>query len=94
MDVERWSDWMPTVSAASWEERGDPDTGLGGIRRVLRTSVAQANSTIEELTDFRTQALPRLANQHDEIPQRRTAAAPKANIARLPAIRKKFIASC
>jgi hypothetical protein len=29
MDVERWSDWMPTVSAASWEQPGDPDTGLG-----------------------------------------------------------------
>jgi Polyketide cyclase / dehydrase and lipid transport len=34
MDVERWSDWMPTVSAASWERRGEPDTGRGGIRRV------------------------------------------------------------
>jgi hypothetical protein len=26
--------WMPTVSAASWERRGEPDTGLGGVRRV------------------------------------------------------------
>ena len=34
MDVERWSIWMPTVSAASWERRGEPDTGLGGVRRV------------------------------------------------------------
>jgi Polyketide cyclase / dehydrase and lipid transport len=34
MDVERWAQWMPTVSAASWEKRGAPDTGLGGIRRV------------------------------------------------------------
>ncbi len=34
MDVDRWPEWMPTVSAASWEERGAPDTGLGGIRRV------------------------------------------------------------
>jgi hypothetical protein len=34
MDVDRWAQWMPTVSAASWEERGAPDTGLGGIRRV------------------------------------------------------------
>ena len=31
MDVERWSDWMPTMSAASWERRGEPDTGRGGI---------------------------------------------------------------
>ena len=34
MDVDRWAEWMPTVSAASWERRGAPDTGLGGIRRV------------------------------------------------------------
>jgi hypothetical protein len=34
MDVERWPIWMPTVSAASWEQRGEPDTGLGGVRRV------------------------------------------------------------
>jgi Polyketide cyclase / dehydrase and lipid transport len=29
MDVEHWSDWMPTVTAATWEQPGDPDTGLG-----------------------------------------------------------------
>jgi Polyketide cyclase / dehydrase and lipid transport len=34
MDFDRWSDWMPTVSAASWELRGAPNTGVGGIRRV------------------------------------------------------------
>jgi hypothetical protein len=34
IDVERWSDWMPTVAAASWERRGEPDTGKGGVRRV------------------------------------------------------------
>ncbi len=34
MDVERWPDWMPTVSAATWEKHGAPGTGLGGVRRV------------------------------------------------------------
>jgi hypothetical protein len=34
MDFEHWSDWMPTVSAASWERRGAADTGVGGMRRV------------------------------------------------------------
>jgi hypothetical protein len=34
MDFERWSEWMPTVSDASWERPGEPDTGMGGIRRV------------------------------------------------------------
>jgi Polyketide cyclase / dehydrase and lipid transport len=45
MDVERWSDWMPTVSAASWERRGGPDTGLGGIRRV-RTGISVTHDRI------------------------------------------------
>ena len=39
MDVERWSDWMPTVSAASWERQGAPDTGEGGIR-LVRTGIS------------------------------------------------------
>ncbi|WP_445160543.1 SRPBCC family protein [Mycobacterium sp. Dal123C01] len=34
MDVERWSEFMPTVSAASWERRGEPDTEKGGVRRM------------------------------------------------------------
>ena len=34
MDVDRWAEWMPTVSAASWEKHGAPDTGLGGVRRL------------------------------------------------------------
>jgi hypothetical protein len=34
MDLDRWSDFMPGVSAASWELRGAPDTGVGGVRRV------------------------------------------------------------
>lgn len=34
LDVERWSEFMPTVSAASWERRGEPDTEKGGVRRM------------------------------------------------------------
>ena len=34
MDLDRWSDFMPGVSAASWEVRGAPDTGVGGIRKM------------------------------------------------------------
>lgn len=34
LDVESWPGWMPTVSTASWERRGAPHTGVGGIRRV------------------------------------------------------------
>jgi Polyketide cyclase / dehydrase and lipid transport len=34
MDVERWPKFMPTVTAASWEQPGAPDTGEGGVRHL------------------------------------------------------------
>jgi hypothetical protein len=34
MDLERWSDFMPGVSAASWKVQGANDTGVGGIRKM------------------------------------------------------------
>lgn len=34
LDVEQLPQWMPTVSTASWERRGAPDTAVGGIRRL------------------------------------------------------------
>ena len=34
MSVERWSQFLPGVSDASWERRGEPDTERGGIRRM------------------------------------------------------------
>lgn len=34
MNIEQWSEFMPTVSDASWERRGEPDTGVGGVRRM------------------------------------------------------------
>ena len=49
MDFDRWSDWMPTVSAASWERQGAPDTGVGGIRRV-RVGLSVTHDRIVEGT--------------------------------------------
>src|SRR3984957_13254048 len=34
MDIERWPEFMPTVSAASWERPGEPDTAKDGVRRM------------------------------------------------------------
>src|SRR5690242_2133251 len=34
LDVESWPGWMPTVSSASWERRGELGSGIGGIRLV------------------------------------------------------------
>ena len=44
-DVERWPDWMPTVSAASWERKGASDTGQGGVRRV-RSGITVAHDRV------------------------------------------------
>jgi hypothetical protein len=79
----------------SQRERHTPDPKAAPIERLraevdkLKISLAQANTTIEQLTDFRTQALARLAAQHEEIVRLRTAADPKTNIAHLPAARSR-----
>ena len=77
-----------------------PDPKTAQIERlkadldILRTRLAQANTTIDQLTDFRTQALSRLAAQHEEILRLRAAAQPKANIARLTAPPQRLIGPC
>ena len=60
----------------------------------LRNRLAQADSTIEELANFRTQAFARLAAQHEEIQRLRTAVDPNANVTRLPPARQKVIGPC
>jgi hypothetical protein len=77
-----------------------PDPKTAQIERLkaevdkLRTGLAQANSTIEELSGFRTQALARLAAQHDEILRLRASANPEPNLAHLPVTRQKVIGPC
>ena len=77
-----------------------PDPKAAQIKRLkadidrLTNRLAQANSTIEELADFRTQALARLAAQHEEIHRLRTAVDPNANITHLPPRRQKVIGPC
>ena len=72
-----------------------PDPKAAQIERLktevekLKRDVAQANSKIQELTDFRIQALSRIAAQHDEIRRLRTANDPAAGITRLPSNRPK-----
>ena len=51
----------------------------------LRERLAQSAATITGLTDFRTQALARLAAQHDEITRLRHDLQRSATIRRLPA---------
>lgn len=67
-----------------------PDPKAAQIERLktevekLKNTLVQANSTIHELTEFRIQALSRIAAQHDEILRLRAANHPITAITGLP----------
>lgn len=50
----------------------------------LKQRLTQSTSTINELTDFRTQALAQLTAQHDEITRLRSSATAASQVPRLP----------
>ncbi|MFB7500360.1 hypothetical protein ACFC09_37760 [Streptomyces sp. NPDC056161] len=60
----------------------------------LKERLAKAEQANTELTDFREQALARLAAQHEEIIRLREASAAGTRIARLPAPRTQVIGTC
>jgi hypothetical protein len=60
----------------------------------LRKRLARSEQTVEELTDFRSQALARLAAQHEEIVQLRESVAGASRVSRLPAPRTTVIGTC
>jgi hypothetical protein len=35
LDSDAWPQWAPLVTSVSWDRAGDPDTRLGGVRRVV-----------------------------------------------------------
>lgn len=53
----------------------------------LNDRLDQSAQTIDELTDFRSQALSRLAAQHEEIVHLRESTAGTSRVSRLPAAR-------
>ncbi|MFG2858324.1 hypothetical protein ACGFZ9_48585 [Streptomyces mirabilis] len=69
-------------------------TRLKAENAKLRERLAQSEQTIDELTDFRSQALSRLAAQHEEIVHLRDTAAAANRVTRLPAGRGTTIGSC
>ncbi|MDX3639597.1 hypothetical protein [Streptomyces sp. MB09-02B] len=60
----------------------------------LRERLARSEETVEELSDFRSQALARLAAQHAEIVRLRQAVAGTNRVSRLPAPRTTVIGTC
>ncbi len=67
-----------------------PDPRLAQITRLkndndaLRRRLAEREQTIAALSDFKTQALSRLAAQHEEITRLRTTPTATSNLRRLP----------
>ncbi|MEU9031873.1 hypothetical protein AB0D46_31005 [Streptomyces sp. NPDC048383] len=85
----------------SLHDAGDiPDPRDAQIERLkteitkLKARLALSDSTVEELNDFRIQALARLTAQHDEIVHLRAKAAGTASVTQLPAARTTVIGSC
>ncbi|MFI6850495.1 hypothetical protein ACIBJD_38910 [Kitasatospora sp. NPDC050467] len=60
----------------------------------LKERLAKSEQAIDELADFRTQALSRLAAQHEEIARLRESAAGTSRVSRLPAPRATVIGTC
>ncbi|MET7905429.1 hypothetical protein ABZS86_29790 [Streptomyces sp. NPDC005355] len=60
----------------------------------LRERLTRSEQTINELMDFRAQALSRLAAQHEEIVRLREAALGTSRVSRLPAPRTTAIGTC
>ncbi|MFD3731491.1 hypothetical protein [Streptomyces sp. NPDC058632] len=60
----------------------------------LKERLDKSEQSIDELTDFRTQALARLAAQHEEIVRLRDAVAGASRVSRLPAPRTTVIGTC
>ncbi|MGW7574383.1 hypothetical protein [Streptomyces sp. NPDC054765] len=60
----------------------------------LRERLAKSEQTINELTDFRSQVLARLAAQHEEIVRLREIAAGTTRVSHLPAPRTTVIGTC
>ncbi|MGW2543772.1 hypothetical protein ACWC5I_23560 [Kitasatospora sp. NPDC001574] len=59
----------------------------------LKARLARADGAVEELTNFRTQVLARLAAQHEEIVHLRATAAAASRVTRLPTARSTSIGS-
>ena len=77
-----------------------PDPRAAQITRLkadvdrLKERLAEADRTIADLTDFRGQALARLAAQHDELLRLRETANGTHRVVRLPTNRPKLIGPC
>ncbi|WP_307797602.1 hypothetical protein [Streptomyces laculatispora] len=69
-------------------------TRLKAQNAKLKERLAQSDGTIDELTGFRTQALARLAAQHEEIIRLREAAVGTTRVSRLPPPRTTVIGTC
>jgi capsule polysaccharide export protein KpsE/RkpR len=87
-DARLRREWQRLQALQQAGERPDPrDAQIARLKdeiTALKQRLAQSAGTISDLAGFRTQALARLAAQHDEITQLRRQAQQAANVRRLP----------
>ncbi|MEK2477144.1 hypothetical protein [Streptomyces noursei] len=69
-------------------------TRLKAENAKFRERLAASEQEIDEITDFRGQALARLAAQHEEIVRLRESVAGTSPVSRLPAPRTTVIGTC
>lgn len=91
---------MNRSSAAAGPPPGRHDPREAQIARLeeanteLQERLAKSEQTIGELSDFRTQALARLAPQHEEIVRLREITAATTRVSHLPPPRTTAIGTC
>src|SRR5258708_7335296 len=51
IDVDHWTEWMPSLIEGSWERHGAPETGLGGVRKTRSRLLGMTVELREEILD-------------------------------------------
>jgi len=51
VDVDHWTEWMPSLIEGSWERRGAPETGVAGVRKTSSRLLGMTVKLREEILD-------------------------------------------
>ncbi|MEW2258282.1 hypothetical protein [Streptomyces sp. NPDC047869] len=84
----------PVSAGETPDPREAQITRLKAENAKLRERLAASERAVDELTDFRGQALARLAAQHEEIVRLRESVAGSSPVRRLPAPRTTVTGNC
>jgi Polyketide cyclase / dehydrase and lipid transport len=51
VDVDHWTEWVPSLIEGSWERSGAPDSGVGGVRKTRSRLLGMMVELREEILD-------------------------------------------